>query len=693
MKWPIVVGVRHHSPACAGLVRDLIGRFQPRFVLVEGPVDYNPLISELALDHQLPIALFSSRRGQFRCYTPFCDYSPEWVAIREGFRVGAEVRFVDLPVGHEALEEFPNRYCDDHLEVQSRHARQLGYDDFHALWDALIEQWGEVSEGGPPVWQRLRQYFQGFRQHASARDLCREEHMARCLAWAQARGPTLLVCGGFHAPQIEESWSGYPADWPPSPPPEGVTHLVPYSFRRLDAFEGYAAGMPSPQYYQWCWEEGLEKAARRGLEQVARDLRRLQQTVSSADLIAAWTNTQLLARIRGHQGVLRADLMDGLLGALVKEERDPLSPVLVALSQALSGERRGRLDDRARRPGLVREVEQLLQQHQLTRTHPPRQVVIEPGQEASHILHQMRILGLPGIACLEPDQGKWALAEHPEWEGSLIEAAGLGSTLEEAAVCALQEQLSEGQGASQLAFVLLEAGRAGLLGALSAWVPRLARALGRERDLEELVPALQCLGPLDALGELLQLAVERCLWLLEGLATDHQQGIPCLLVFKQLMIRQRLARPPVLEVMARLSRQAPWQLRGGACGLLWSQSPHPQPPQGLPQAAPVELGEFLLGLFSLAREQVVGHPDLVQQLHQWIVAMDRASYLAVLPSLRLAFQRFSPQERQELALALLPQLGLQHPRGLLRLEFDPRWILEAEGVESWVEEQVLGYGL
>ena len=79
MTKPIVVGVRHHSPACARLVRDVILRVRPRFVLIEGPCDMNDRLEELHLEHVLPIALFSYRQDQESgasrgAWTPFCDY-------------------------------------------------------------------------------------------------------------------------------------------------------------------------------------------------------------------------------------------------------------------------------------------------------------------------------------------------------------------------------------------------------------------------------------------------------------------------------------------------------------------------------------------------------------------------------------------------------------------------------------------
>ena len=81
-----VLGVRHHSPACARLVETTIRSLRPRFVLVEGPSDMNDRLDEMLLAHELPVALFTYRQdsdGRSRSsWSPFCDYSPEWVALK-----------------------------------------------------------------------------------------------------------------------------------------------------------------------------------------------------------------------------------------------------------------------------------------------------------------------------------------------------------------------------------------------------------------------------------------------------------------------------------------------------------------------------------------------------------------------------------------------------------------------------------
>src|SRR5262249_1932751 len=109
---------------------------------------------------------------------------------------------------------------------------------------------------------------------------------------------------------------------PEIPAREGArtgSYLVPYSFRRLDSFVGYEAGMPSPAFYQRLWEDGPEAAAEAMMFHAIARLRDRKQRVSAADAIAASTLSQGLGALRGHAALARVDVLDGLAGALVKD--------------------------------------------------------------------------------------------------------------------------------------------------------------------------------------------------------------------------------------------------------------------------------------------------------------------------------------------------------------------------------------
>ncbi|MFB9838889.1 DUF5682 family protein, partial [Actinoallomurus acaciae] len=165
-------------------------------------------------------------------------------------------------------------------------------------------------------------------------------------------------------------WSFAEGCWPEVPRPAAGSvagsYLVPYSFRRLDAFSGYQSGMPSPEYYQRLWEQGAAAAADGLVEVVATRLRGRGVAVSTADLIAARTLSAGLARLRGHPHPARTDILDGLVSALVSDDLDqPLPwtrrgaltpgahPVVAEMVAALSGYRTGRLHPDTPAPPLV----------------------------------------------------------------------------------------------------------------------------------------------------------------------------------------------------------------------------------------------------------------------------------------------------------------------------------------------------
>jgi hypothetical protein len=116
--------VRHHSPACAAQLEKVIASHRPRAVLVEGPSAFEPLLP-LVLDSRTrpPVAFYTTftdkhrrlgkpREGEpdfgaarFAAYYPFAEYSPEWVALRAGSAIGAELRFIDLDFAAQVLAE------------------------------------------------------------------------------------------------------------------------------------------------------------------------------------------------------------------------------------------------------------------------------------------------------------------------------------------------------------------------------------------------------------------------------------------------------------------------------------------------------------------------------------------------------------------------------------------------------------
>jgi hypothetical protein len=98
------------------------------------------------------------------------------------------------------------------------------------------------------------------------------------------------------------------------------------------------------------------------------------------------------------------------------------------------------------------------------------------------------------------------------------------------------------------------------------------------------------------------------------------------------------------------------------------------------------LGDFLAGLFAVAREQVLASGTL-GILDDVLDRLPERDFLVALPSLRLAFSWFPPREREVIAERLLERRGLRgSARSLLRLTADPAQLARARAVEARVDE-------
>jgi hypothetical protein len=156
-----VVGVRHHSPACARVVRHVLDTTNPAVVLIEGPSDFNDRIAELSLPHRLPIAMFhflTGPVGRVQAFTPFAATSPEWIALQWCFEHDVDVRFMDLPSGDKAFHYNENRFADRfdlYSEAMRALCERLGVDGSDAAWDHLFEQ----PDPADVVLERLDRFF------------------------------------------------------------------------------------------------------------------------------------------------------------------------------------------------------------------------------------------------------------------------------------------------------------------------------------------------------------------------------------------------------------------------------------------------------------------------------------------------------------------------------------------------------
>jgi hypothetical protein len=741
--------VRHHSPAAARLVRELITRLRPGMVLIEGPADFNDQFDELHFGHELPIAIYSYVQfeggGRTSAYYPFCEYSPEWQAIQTAREHGIAAQFIDLPWAESAhFRLSAHRYADGEFRTSpyiDALCDTLGVESFDALWDTLFEIDPSLKvEAYVERCHRLCHAMRTFDERDSPSDRAREAYMAGHIRRAldETSGPVLVVTGGFHSAALFERLQVNSTDEPNRPAPtievRGIA-LTPYSFERLDGLAGYDSGMPNPGFYDLAWRLGDGDVTAEVLAVATNDLRKRKQTVSTADLIAVETTARALANLRAHARVWRLDLIDGVIGALVKDELTAggAHPFLDALYFALRGTARGRLAAQTSLPLLTRDIKAILAEWNLEPTPAERFLELDLLEEChrakSRVLHRLTNLGITGFDLVEGTNfltredlsklwEKWRIRWTPEFDASCIEAAPYGATLAEAAANRLRERIGKEEVSAQRAAAwLITANSMGIEALSEELFGLLAEAIRSDGDFYGVAEACDHLVHLyrfdevgsaqanPAFGELLREAFERALWLLVSLTPDEGNSKnltdalnAVIRTFTLCGERIGLDRENLSDTLHRVSA-AGWQSplpRGAAAGALWKLGEADA--EALERdiracATPNHLGDYLTGLFALAREAAQRNPELLSTVDGALLSFTDPEFLESLPSLRLAFSFFTPREKFALVKAL-PGLGddrLAH--SVTRLAVSAETAAKALAFETELFEKAARYGI
>jgi hypothetical protein len=535
--------IRHHSPACAAHIERWILENRPTAVLVEGPSSFNSRIDNLTDDRcRCPVALYTSftdRKGRlaailsekpaaqaedgqpesaqpqgikpdrlldagpprFAAYYPFCDYSPELVALRTGKKVGAQLRFIDLEYGEmilaqaQASKDLPDDLVQVHSLADDSHlaksqyiralCREMGCRDFDELWDHLFESvWESISTDA--FMDRLAVYCAMSRLDYTPEELARDATLAREACMAAAIGAelaasaekVLVITGGFHTAALPDLVAQKTKRPPPVNFAAGETGvwLMRYSFDRLDALSGYCSGMPAPEFYDRLWrtkgrqtqaagsplnqnEPGQAAVAAEILVEISRLTRERKFTnlITTPDAIAAFQMCRQLAELREHPFPLREDLLDGIRSCFVKGEIGVEGQFLLRLvREVLAGNRVGDIPAGGDLPPIVDDFYSECKKYRLPVDKvEKRELALDLYRNATHrrasrFFHRLNLLGAPFARFVSgPDfvtgtnldllQEYWESSWSPLVESSLVETSIYGTTIEEAAAAKLTQ--------------------------------------------------------------------------------------------------------------------------------------------------------------------------------------------------------------------------------------------------------------
>jgi Mg-chelatase subunit ChlD len=446
---PFLIGVRHHSPACAAAIPALLDAFAPERLFVELPADFASWLEWLGHpDAVAPLALAAAGDGV--CFYPFADFSPELVAIRWARENGVPVEAFDLPVGARIAGSATR------IERPERSAGARIPD-----WDSLVE--APAVTASPEATRRAALVYGWALRRAngaSPRDLAREAYMrARLRAAPGVRAA--VVTGAFHdaallpdaeldpilrddtLPSILGGGAGTPA-----------TSLIPYRVDLFDARSGYPAGILDPGWHRrvfTCLTTGapLDAMVAGVMVEVCRDLRARRHVAGPPDAVEALRIALELARMRGLGAPGRTEVLEGVQTALGQGELLGRGRIVAkALEHVLVGTGRGRLAPGTPRSGLLPSVEALLvalrlpgpdeAQERLLRLDPLRS---ELDRRRHVALTRLGALDVPYAQLADTADDTlthaWRVRWEPATEAALALAGAFGADLGQATAGAL----------------------------------------------------------------------------------------------------------------------------------------------------------------------------------------------------------------------------------------------------------------
>ncbi|MDE5596513.1 MAG: hypothetical protein K2J04_01625, partial [Lachnospiraceae bacterium] len=152
MNQPNFFGIRHLSPAGAYYLRNFLDEKKPVLVLVEGPSDFNDMLSDMVREEtKPPIAVLAyTKEAPVRTILyPFAEYSPEYQAIQWCHEKHVECRFIDMPsTAFLAARDYDMPDTDgeeDRVSVYEQLDQKSGEDGHDTFWERVMEQAGSMD--------------------------------------------------------------------------------------------------------------------------------------------------------------------------------------------------------------------------------------------------------------------------------------------------------------------------------------------------------------------------------------------------------------------------------------------------------------------------------------------------------------------------------------------------------------------
>lgn len=689
-----LLGIRHHGPGSARSVLAALDHIRPSIVLVESPAETTAAFAWVgdrtdAEGERLepPVALLGHvvddpHRAVF---APLAVFSPEWQAIRWANEHDVPVQAIDLPLAVTLAAGHDDRLIESDAPVDplGALAAAAGEPDAERWWEDVIEHRGD----GLPAFDAVAEAMAAVRSGTvpSRSEERREAHMRKQIRAALKDGhdEVAVVCGAWHVPALDVTAPGATvtasadnATLRGLPKTKVAVSWVPWTHERLATATGYGAGVRSPGWYDHVFRHPGPDGVARFFVDAARVLRAADISASPDHLIAATRMATTLATMRDRPRPGLAEVLDAadtVMGGL------PLVRRRLVVGQAI-----GSVPSGAPQVPLARDLARRQKSARLKPEADDRTIELDlrtdNGLRRSHLLHQLTAIGVPW-GTLEEGRGSsgtfretWALAWRPEWSVRVVEYAGHGTTVEQAAGNRLVARAEGAAGLVEIAAALDLALLAALPDAIDPLVHLLATRAATDPDIGDLMGALGPLAQAQRYGDVRSTDASSVADVFDGLVVRVLAGVvpacasldddaSALMVERLSGVQQALALvdhrarhrafPEVLDQLAE--RAGHGRVQGRATRIL-HDSGHWDPGRverrlgrALSLGTPPATGAaFVEGFLAGSGTVLVHDADLRAVVDRWLSSLSHQAFEETVPLLRRTFGSFDSAERRQL---------------------------------------------
>jgi len=558
-----LLGIRHHGPGSAALVRQALNALNPECVLIEGAPEADELIRFVASAGMKPpvaLLLHAVDDANAAIFLPFAEFSPEWQAMLWAVQHGRAVHFCDWPAAVslaltlDAAKEKPEegvsashrRSEPDPLDEM---AEAAGYGDGEALWNAMIEQYGGRRANALELFRAIETAVTGARsfEELSDADALRQSRREAFMrtrireAMQDHTGTIAVICGAWHVSELRRQVSAVSdkAMLKNLPKVKVQVTWVPWTDSRLSVFTGYGAGVLSPGWYGHLWGlytgEGTLTATEFAAVWQAKTAGMLRDQGLSAPTASAIEAARLalgLAAMRGLSVPGLAEMRDATLAAMCHGDALPM----MLLEQKLYiGEQVGVIGDDVPQMPLALDLAAWQKKTRLKPEDIDIEVRVDLRSEAgllkSTLLHRLALIEVSWGRLIEAEAGRgtfrevWLLRWTPELSVALAEALIYGVTIEQASGNAARERAKKSTSVTEVADLIRAALVADLGEAATDCISYLQALAMRASDLTDLMQAVEPLVRVLRYGTARKLPEEALRALIVSLSAEVNAGV------------------------------------------------------------------------------------------------------------------------------------------------------------------------